>query len=124
MGNHQIQSPVGHEADWDALVKMHDSIFGNMPNAHWDMFDKAVRSGQRQHLDRDHAVEISGGNRCEPGGGKAGAVWGERRSDKADDSLAASTIESIETNLFAVNPKMSYPADNWKAADPGFWGQQ
>ena len=38
--------------------------------------------------------------------------------------LGASTIESIESNLYAINPKMSYPTDNWAQADPDFWNQK
>jgi hypothetical protein len=34
--------------------------------------------------------------------------------------LATSTIESSESILLAVNPKMSYPTDNWVNADPTF----
>jgi hypothetical protein len=34
--------------------------------------------------------------------------------------LSAASIESVQTNLFAFNPKESYPADEWITADP-FW---
>jgi len=35
--------------------------------------------------------------------------------------LSAAAIESSQTNLFAFNPRMSYPADEWVKADPEFW---
>jgi len=27
----------------------------------------------------------------------------------------------VQVNLFAFNPKMSYPSDAWVKADPSFW---
>ncbi len=35
--------------------------------------------------------------------------------------LSAACIESSQSNLFVFNPKISYPADAWVKADPGFW---
>lgn len=37
------------------------------------------------------------------------------------DELSNSGIISSETMVFAVDPKMSYPAKEWIAADPTFW---
>jgi hypothetical protein len=34
--------------------------------------------------------------------------------------LTAACVDSVQTNLFSFNPKMSYPADDWIKADP-FW---
>lgn len=115
---------VGHDDDWDALAKLHDQIFGNMPDAHWVMFEEAfghdssslyiVFRGMHSlaELDKFHA--------------QAKQAWNAASADqkKRMNDLEASTLESIEMNLFAVDPKMSYAADNWRNADPGFWGQQ
>jgi hypothetical protein len=35
--------------------------------------------------------------------------------------LSTSAIQSIQTNLFELNPKISYPPEEWIKADPGFW---
>jgi hypothetical protein len=45
---------------------------------------------------------------------------GESGIKKIAERLASST-ESIESNLLMFNPKLSYPADEWVKADPGFW---
>jgi hypothetical protein len=37
------------------------------------------------------------------------------------DAMEASCLESVQTNLFAFDPKMSYPPDAWVKADPDFW---
>jgi hypothetical protein len=48
------------------------------------------------------------------------AAMGEAGMKKLAD-LSAAAIESSQTNLFAFNPRMSYPADDWVKADPEFW---
>ena len=115
---------VGHDDDWGVLAKLHNQVFGNMPNAHWDMFKKMY--GQQSgglyivirgmhslaELDQFHTA--------------AKQAWSSARVDhkKRMNDLEASTFESVETNLYAINPKMSYPTDKWKAGDPDFWGQK
>ena len=47
-------------------------------------------------------------------------AMGESGMKKVDE-LAASSIESSMTNLFEINPKMSYPPDEWIKAEPDFW---
>ena len=37
------------------------------------------------------------------------------------DELAALCIDSEQTNLFEIDPKMSYPPDAFVKADPDFW---
>ena len=37
------------------------------------------------------------------------------------DELFASCMESLQTQLFAFNPGMSYPAEKWIKSDPDFW---
>jgi hypothetical protein len=37
------------------------------------------------------------------------------------DELFGASVDSSQENLFAVNPSMSYVADEWIKADPGFW---
>jgi hypothetical protein len=37
------------------------------------------------------------------------------------NELETAAIESRQSNLFAFNPKMSYPPDAWVKADPDFW---
>jgi hypothetical protein len=37
------------------------------------------------------------------------------------NELMAGAVETSQSNLFAFNPKMSYPSDDWVKADPDFW---
>ncbi len=115
---------VGHDADWDALAKIHNSIYGNMPDAHWVVFDKLFGTDSGSIVlvftPLKSLAEIDAHQKA---GKQVISSAGADQMKKMGD-LAATTLESIETNLFAVSPKMSYPRDDWKAADPGFWGQQ
>jgi hypothetical protein len=36
-------------------------------------------------------------------------------------AIAADAYVSVESNIFAFNPKMSYPPKEWVAADPDYW---
>lgn len=40
---------------------------------------------------------------------------------KKRDSLMASSVESVDRQLFIFSPKMSYPPEAWVTADPDFW---
>ena len=104
----------GHERQWEALVKMYVDGFGKaVPNAHWATFERVYGA---------------------PVGGSDGAVFlvlnpmkslaevdsGFADSKKFIDSLSdsdkkklaeltADCVVSSVTNLFAFNPKESYP---------------
>ncbi len=45
---------------------------------------------------------------------------GEENAKKLQ-TIAADAYLSVESNIFAFNPKMSYPAKEWAAGDPEFW---
>ena len=40
---------------------------------------------------------------------------------KKMQELEAACVESRQTNLFVIDPKMSYPPEAWVKADPDFW---
>ncbi|MHB1938052.1 MAG: hypothetical protein ACYCOR_15895 [Acidobacteriaceae bacterium] len=114
----------GHNQDWDELAKLHDSIYSKAPNAGWAMYAKRFgeASGGRYivlHAMRSLAEldETRAANK---------KIWASVSADqkKKGEDLEASCFESIETNLFAFSPKMSYVSDKWRNADPDFWGKQ
>jgi hypothetical protein len=47
-------------------------------------------------------------------------AMGESGMNKVNE-LAAASIQSSMTNLFEINPKISYPPDEWIKAEPDFW---
>jgi hypothetical protein len=38
--------------------------------------------------------------------------------------LGSKTVESAESDLFAIVPQMSYVPDSWLKASPDFWGKK
>jgi hypothetical protein len=118
----QFKVRPGHEKDWSDLVKMYKSGFDKaVPNAHWAVFESMygmqnggmylVINPMRSLAEVDESLGDSK---------KFEAAIGESGMKKLSE-LAAACIESSQTNLFQFNPKMSYPAEEWIKADPGFW---
>jgi len=115
----------GHEKDFEDLVKIYMTAFEKIPHAHWATFEKMY--GSQPAGSRFIAVtpmkslaevdqEMIDGSSFE-------------KSMSADEmkkvrDLTAASIESTQSHLFAINPKMSYVPDSWLKADPAFWGQK
>lgn len=119
-----IKVRPGHDADWDSLAKMHDSVYGKIPGAHWAMYKKVFGSDSGSTyiaISPIKSLEEIDTRRV-----AAHKVWtsvsAEQKKKMSD--LEASTFESIESNLYIFNPKMSYAAENWIKADPDFWNQK
>jgi hypothetical protein len=120
----KIQVKLGHEQDWEALAKWHDSVYSKVPGAQWLMYNKiyGTDSGTELIVIRPlHSLAQLDAFHKEAAKAYKGLSADQK---KKGNDLMGTTLESIETNLFAVNPKMSYAADPWKAEDPGFWEQK
>ena len=113
----------GHEKDFEELVKMYMAALQKIPGAHWATFEKmygAQPAGSRfiavtpmKSLAEVDQEMIDGS--------------GFEKSMSADElkklrDLTAASIESTQSHLFAMNPKMSYEP-TWANADP-FWSQK
>jgi hypothetical protein len=111
----------GHQHEWDALVKMYSSGFEkSVPHAHWATFESMYGANNGGvfivfNLMRSLAeVDQSLGDDKQ-------FMSGMSESDRKKlGELEASCVESVQTNLFVFNPKMSYPSEEWIKADP-FW---
>jgi len=110
----------GHDKDWDDIVKMVIAAYEKIPDAHWATY--AVVYGLQDNTyvifnPMKSAEEIdkgfAEGKQFEEAMGKEGM--------KKLSELSAAAIESSQTNLFAFNPRMSYPSEDWIKADPEFW---
>ena len=54
----------GHDADWDAIVKMVKAAYEKIPDVHWATYQAHIRPGG-QYLRDLHGHEIGGGDRPE-----------------------------------------------------------
>lgn len=117
-----IRVKVGHNADWQKLVKLHDSVYGNVPGAHWAMFAGMYGNFSGLYLAISPMKSLAEIDAQHTAMGQAfKSASAEQKQEMSQ--LAQATLESVESNLYAADPKMSYVGDKWKSEDPGFWKQ-
>jgi hypothetical protein len=111
----------GHRKDWDALVKLVSAAYEKIPDIHWATYELAygqmdrptyvVFSPLRSAADIDHEFALDK---------DFAAALGADGMKKLGE-LEEAAVESSQSNLFAINPRMSYVPDAWIKADPQFW---
>lgn len=110
----------GHRTEWEELVKIFQSGYAKIPNANWALYESYygednggiyLAISRMTSLAEDDAG-LADSKKFEDAMGPAGM--------KQIEALSASCLDSVQDNLFAFNPKMSYPADEWVKAD-SFW---
>lgn len=112
---------AGHRDEWNKLVKMvKDGHQKAGTSAHWTMYEVAYgpNDGTYMILSADNSMadidtEFAENKKFLDALGSDGA--------KEFRSLYASAVESSYSQLFAINPKQSYPMDEWVKGDPDFW---
>ena len=111
----------GHYAEWIELVKMVRAAFEKaVPEAHWACYRLQYGGSGGTYLfltGLKSASEIDAGFEQDKQFESALGENGLRRLGE----LEASAVESSEHQLFILNPKMSYPPDDYIKADPDFW---
>jgi hypothetical protein len=110
----------GHGHDWDEIVKMVKAAYEKIPDAHWAMYEVAYGLQGNSYLVFNPMKSAAEIDKSFTQGKDFAAAMGEDGMKKLGELLAGA-IESSQQNLFAFNPKMSYPADEWVKADPEFW---
>jgi hypothetical protein len=116
-----FQIKPGHEADWEAAVKLvKDAYSKGVSGAHWAMYENVFGREQPTFLvitPRKSASEIDASFEQDA---KFMAVMGPDGMKKLSE-LSAAAIASSETNLFVINPRESYMDEELIKADPDFW---
>ncbi len=111
----------GHDQDWEELVKLVKAAYQKgVPGAHWGMWQEAYGApgdGYIVIITMRSAAEIDANFAS---GKKFVDAMGPDGMKKLAE-LSAACIESEQTNLFMIDPKMSYPSDAMMKTDPDFW---
>lgn len=110
----------GHDADWDAIVKMVKAAYENMPDVRWAVYHAQYGQEGNTYIvftPMKSAAEIDKGLTLDK---QFMANMGEDGMKKFS-GLLAGAIEFSQHNLFSFSPGMSYVADEWIKADPDFW---
>ena len=116
----QFMVKPGHMHEWDELVKMYMDGFKKIPGAHWTTFQQIYGTNSNSFV----AITML------PSLKDADAEWASyepfSKAMGADGmkklgALESASVESEQTNLFRISPKMSIPLDEWVKAEPDFW---
>ncbi len=113
---------MGHSHEWDELVKMYKKGYEKaVPDARWATYESqyGMDNGGVYVIftPMKSASEVDRGM----GNDKAfAAAMGEDGMKKLSE-LSAACLDSVQTNLFMYNPRLSYPSEEWIKADPSFW---
>lgn len=114
----------GQYQDWEHLVKLYAKAYSSVANAHWAMFEKmygedsdrtfilvtpikALSEEDQSVIDSDNLPKTVGADQMQ-----------------MMRELGSKTVESAESDLFAIVPQMSYVPDSWLKASPDFWGKK
>jgi hypothetical protein len=117
----------GHAREFEELAHLYvDGFRKAAPDTHWDCFQvmygspvMGVPTGAVYVIfnTMKSLAETDKGNEDFK---KFANVLGESGMKKAGD-LEAASVETTTTNLFEINPRMSYPPQAWIDKDPTFW---
>lgn len=118
----EIKVKPGREGEWMQLSKLYNSVMGNVPNAHWAMYGLSYGNASGIYLAFHFFKSFSDIDQDHQDSMKAFTSMSQDQMKQMNDLEAACCTE-IGSNLFALDPNMSYMGDKWKSADPSFWKQ-
>jgi hypothetical protein len=117
----QFNIRPGHYQEWEQLVKLvTDGYKKAVPDFHWATYEEAYGSPGGSYLVITSLKSATELDAAEARGKKFAEAMGADGLKKLDE-LEAACVESRNSNLFVIDPKMSYPPEAWVKADPGFW---
>jgi hypothetical protein len=110
----------GHDEDWNTIVKMVKAAYDKIPDVHWATYHAQYGQEGNTYVvftALKSAAEIDQGFAQDK---QFMTNMGEDGMKKLNELFGAS-VDSSQEQLFAINPRMSYVADEWIKADPDFW---
>ncbi len=115
-----IQVKQGHDQDWAELVKIVTAAYEKIPGAHWATYAAVYGFPDTTYIIFNPMQSLAEVDKNFAAGKDFEAAMGPAGMKKLAE-LSAAAIETSGTNLFAINPRMSYPLDEWVKGDPAFW---
>lgn len=122
----QFNLRPGHEKEWDELVQIYkDGMAKTGTDSHWDMFETVYGVPPYGAAGGSYLVVSLMKSLAEE---DASMVNGKKFADAVGASgmekigkLSAACVASETTNIFEINPRMSYPMPEWVSDEPDFW---
>jgi hypothetical protein len=114
----------GHEREFESLAKMYVDGYGKaIPDAHWATFERQYGASTGPagdvYIVLNPMKSLAEVDTSFADSKKFDSSMSESEKKKLSE-LTAACVESVQTNLFAFNPKESYPDPDWIKAD-SFW---
>ena len=120
----------GHEHDFEELAKTYIETYRKIaPETHWDTFEVIygnpvpTAAGGDVFLVFTLMKSLAETDKSIKNSDKFASELGAAGMQKVSE-LSAASVESTTTNLFAINPRISNPPNEWVKKDPGFWKVQ
>jgi hypothetical protein len=111
----------GHAKEWDDLVKAVKAGYEkSVPDAHWGAYELLYGGDGGSYVVLTARASLSEVDRGFENDKLFAAAIGEDGMKKLQEGLGAA-VDSIQHQLFAFSPAMSYVDDAWIKADPDFW---
>jgi hypothetical protein len=110
----------GHTKDWEQLAKMVIEAHQKAgTSAHWATYEIAY-GGDNEYVVLSADKSMADIDKGFAEGKQFEEAMGEEGMKKLRD-LISTTIESSDSELFAINPRQSYAPEEWIKANPDFW---
>ena len=114
----------GHYEDWEHLVKLYTKAYSSIANAHWAMFEKLYgEDSDRTFILVTPIKALAEEDQAMIDGDSLPKTVGADQMQLMRE-LGSQTVESSESDLFAIVPQISYVPDAWLTASPDFWGKK
>ena len=114
----------GHYEDWEHLVKLYAKAYSSIANAHWAMFEKLYgEDSDRTFILVTPIKALAEEDQAMIDGDSLPKTVGADQMQLMRE-LGSQTVESSESDLFAIVPQISYVPDAWLTDSPDFWGKK
>jgi hypothetical protein len=113
---------IGHEKEWRESTKMYKEAMEKAgASQHWGMYELLYGGEAGTYIALTHRASLAEVDSERAEGKKVmEAMGGEEAAAKLDQMFAAA-VESVRTELFAINPRQSYVDEATMKADADFW---
>ena len=111
----------GHLEEWNEMFKLiMQGYKKGVPAWHWTTYQQEFGSNNNAFVVMTPFRALTDVDQEHGSGSAFTEAMGEAGVKRVEE-LEAACIESEQTSLYLINPRMSYPADEWVKAEPDFW---
>jgi hypothetical protein len=110
----------GHDEDWSSIMKLVKDAYAKVPGVQWAMYERVFGGSEGYFIYITPLKSAAQIDRDFANGPKFVEAMGKEGMQKLNELMAAS-VDQADSNLFALNPSISYVGPEMIKADPTFW---